>query len=113
MTPEKDPTSFAWLTYAWVLLLSTLGGVVNFTSKIKKGIARPFNLSEFIGEVITSAFAGILTFYLCEWAGINSLLEAAFVGISGHMGSRAIFLMERWAEQRFVGFSKREKDEQV
>lgn len=101
MTPDKDPTSFAWLTYFWVLALSALGGVVSFINKIKRGVSRPFNITEFLGEVLTSAFAGILTFYFCEWAGFNQLLEAALVGISGHMGSRAIFQFERWAENKF------------
>ena len=30
------------------------------------------------------------------------LLLAALVGISGHMGSRAIYHIESWAESRFV-----------
>ncbi|MEW6613818.1 MAG: hypothetical protein AB1409_13870, partial [Pseudomonadota bacterium] len=29
------------------------------------------------------------------------LITAALVGISGHMGSRAIFQLERWAQARF------------
>lgn len=56
---------------------------------------------ELVGEVLTSAFAGILTFWLCEASDINPLVTAALVGISGHMGSRAIYHMETWAEARF------------
>ena len=74
---------------------------MSFSKKIKQGDARPFNMAEFIGEVLTSGFAGVLTFYLCEWADVAQLLTAAFVGISGHMGSRALFMFERWAEKRF------------
>ncbi len=101
--PEKDPTTYAAITYLWVVVLSCLGGVVNFSRKVKGGHTRPFNLPEFFGEVLTSGFAGVLTFYLCEWAGVAQLLTAALVGISGHMGSRAIFLFEKWAEKRFIG----------
>ena len=57
-----------------------------------------YSLVEFIGEVSTSAFAGVITFWLCEAGGINPLITAALVGVSGHMGSRAIFHLETWAQ---------------
>lgn len=97
--PEKDPTHYALLTYAWVLALSLLGGVVNFARKVREGTSRRYNFSEFIGELVTSAFAGLITFWLCEWAAVHPLLTAALVGISGHMGSRAIFKLEQVAER--------------
>ncbi|WP_236640481.1 phage holin family protein, partial [Tepidimonas charontis] len=59
------------------------------------------NLFELIGELATSAFAGLITFWLCEAAQFKPLITAALVGISGHMGSRAIFQLERWAQARF------------
>ena len=71
--------------------------------KVKSREARPFNVPEFLGEVLTSGFTGVITFYLCEWAGLHQLLTAALVGISGHMGSRALMLFEKWAEKRFAG----------
>lgn len=99
--PEKDPTTYSLITYAWVFILSAWGGAVNFLRKTKAGQARPFNFMELIGELMTSAFAGVLTFWLCQAAEINNLITAALVGISGHMGSRAIFHFEKWAESRF------------
>lgn len=99
--PEKDPTNFSLLTYAWVLLLSSWGGLVSFMRKRRCGMVRPFNFAELLGELLTSAFAGMLTFWLCEASNINPLVTAALVGISGHMGSRAIFQFEQWAEARF------------
>lgn len=98
---EKDPLNYGLLTYLWVIGLAAWGGLVSFLRKRRHGVARPFNLAELIGEVVTSAFAGVVTFWLCEWSGINPLLTAALVGVSGHMGGRAIFLFEKWAEQRF------------
>lgn len=97
----KDPTSFGWITYLWVILLSALGGFVSFTRKMRNGSARVWNFVELIGELCTSAFAGILTFWLCEHAGVAPLVTAAFVGIAGHAGSRALFAFERWAQSRF------------
>lgn len=101
--PEKDPTNYGWLTYAWVLLLAAFGGTVNFARKLREGAVRAFNFTEFVGEIITSGFVGLLTFWLCEWQDLNPLLSAVLIGISGHMGSRAIFGMEKWAERRYLG----------
>ena len=104
----KDPTNYGLITYAWVFALSITGGIVNFSRKLKDGNVRIFNLVEFIGELFTSAFAGVITFWLCEAAEINPLISAALVGISGHAGSRAIFALEKWLEYRFIGPSKKE-----
>ncbi len=103
IVPEKDPTSYGLLTYAWVCALSCLGGATSFAAKVRTGKARWFNFTELLGELVTSAFTGILTFYLCQNANFNGLLTAALVGIAGHMGSRAIFVMERLFEQRILG----------
>lgn len=91
---ERDPLSYGILTYVWVFALAVLGGVVGFLRKLQEGVTRAFNVVEFLGEIVTSAFAGIITFWFCESAGFNPLLTAAFVGISGHMGSRALFAFE-------------------
>ena len=98
---EKDPTSYSVLTYAWVFALATLGGIVSFMRKLQQGHVRAFNVVEFIGEIVTSAFAGVITFWLCENASLSPLVTAAFVGVSGHMGSRAIFMFEDWLAKTF------------
>lgn len=98
-----DPSLY--VTYGWVVGLSLLGGVASFYAKVKSGQARPFNLTELIGELVTSAVAGLVTFMLCKWAKVDDWLMAALVAISGHMGSRAIFMLERhferWVERTF------------
>lgn len=99
--PEKSPENFTWLTYAWVFGLSALGGAVSFIQKVKNGHARAWNFAEFAGEISTSAFAGVMTFYLCEWSGFAPLASAAFVGIAGHMGSKAMAHLESFFESRF------------
>jgi hypothetical protein len=98
---EKDPTSYSFLTYGWVFALAIAGGIVSFYRKLQKGSVRVFNLIEFFGELVTSAFAGVITFWLCENAGLSPLVTAALVGISGHMGSRAIFMVEDWMAKQF------------
>jgi hypothetical protein len=104
MSFEKDPTTYSLITYAWVTALAAWGGLVNFYRKVKSGETRVFNLIELVGEIATSAFAGLITFWLCEAAQFNPLVTAALVGISGHMGSQAIYQLERWAQVRFGKF---------
>lgn len=99
--PDKDPTSYSFLTYGWVFALAMLGGFVSFMRKLQNGHVRAFNVAEFVGEIMTSAFAGVLTFWLCEHAMLSPLVTAALVGVSGHMGSRAIFLFEDWLAKHF------------
>jgi hypothetical protein len=44
----------------------------------------------------------VITFYLCESSQIDPLISAALVGISGHMGSRAIFTIEKFLQNKFI-----------
>lgn len=106
--PEKSPENYALLTYLWVFGLSVLGGVVSFMRKVKEGHARAWNFAELFGEIATSAFAGVMTFYLCEWSGFAPLATAAFVGIAGHMGSRSIKVLEGFFETKFPAPGKGE-----
>jgi hypothetical protein len=98
---DKDPSTYSWFTYAWVVGLSSWAGVVSFYRKMNNGEVKIFNITQFIGEIVTSGLVGVITFFLCEYAGFSQLLTAALVGISGHMGSRAIMLMEKVAESKY------------
>lgn len=103
MSDLKSPETYSWLTYLWVLGLSMWGGVAGFMSKVKRGRAHPFNLMEFVGEIVVSGLVGVCTFFLCEWADLDQLFTAAAVGITGHMGSRGIMLLERVITNRIPG----------
>ncbi len=95
--PEKDPFSYTMLTYFGVIALSSWAGLVSYIRKIRAGHCR-FSVAEVIGEICISAFVGVLTFFLCESTEIAPVLTAAFIGISGHMGSRAILIIENILE---------------
>jgi len=97
---EKTPESYQLLTYLWVVGISALGGLVNFMRKVREGHVRAVNIVELLGELLTSAFAGLLTFWLCESADFDPLLSAVLIAVSGHMGTRAVFLFERYLEAR-------------
>lgn len=97
---DKDPLDYPLSQYAFLLGVALLGGLVSWWAKVRKGEASPWSLSTLIGELCTSAFAGLLAFWLCEWSGSPPLLTAAMVGIAGHMGARAIAGFEQWAQAR-------------
>lgn len=95
---EKDPTTFTGLTYMWVFLLAIVGGLVRFIRQCNKSNKRlsPITIVlRLIGELIISGFAGVLTFYLCEFYNVDGLLTAVLVGISGHLGGSAIDKMTK------------------
>ena len=96
---DKDPFGYSVVTYVWVLLLAIWGGVVNFIQRLKRGEAKAHNIVELIGEVVISAFVGVVTFYLRELSDFPQILTAALVAISGHMGTRALFVFERAVEK--------------
>ena len=100
--PEKDPTTYSFITYAWIVFLSAWGGAISFLRKRESGEARPFNFVELVGELMTSGLSGLITFWLCEASAINPLVTAALVGIAGHMGSRGLFALEKWAKKKFL-----------
>ena len=100
--PDKDPANYTLITYGWVVLLSMWGGAVSFLRKYREGVVRPFNLTEIIGELLTSGFIGVITFWLCEWSGTPPLLSAAMIGISGHMGSRGLYQLESWVTSKYA-----------
>lgn len=98
---EKDPTAYSLITYSWVFIVAIWGGFVNYARKRREGMIPCFSITEFIGELMTSAFAGLVTFFLCEAAKLDPMLSAALIAISGHMGSRAIFMAEKALQKRF------------
>ena len=86
-------TSSSWFTAAWVFLISAWGGIAGYIKKISEGKARDFSIKELLGEIVISSFVGVITYFLCVSAGIDETLTAAIVGMSGHMGSRAIYFI--------------------
>lgn len=83
--------------------IAALGGLINWWGKVKAGDARPFNFLELMGELLVSGCVGVFTYWGLTGFGINPFLVAAGVGISGHMGTRAIFLAEKVLERRVFG----------
>jgi len=85
----------AGLGYLWFIFLAIWGGTVSYINRVRK-TKTPFSLVELVGEWAISGFAGLITAYLCAEMGMSFYMTAALTGISGHMGGRAIFIMEKW-----------------
>ena len=95
--PEKDPNNTALIVewfrqftpYFTTVVLSIWGGVVNHIQTIRNG-KKKFQWRELAFDLVTSTFAGLITFYFCRTAGISETMSAILIAISGHMGTRAI-----------------------
>lgn len=98
---DKDPTDYSIRQYGVMLGVALLGGLVSWINKVRAGQLPAWSLMQLVGELATSAFSGLLCFWICEWTNTPQLLTISLVAIAGHMGTRAIILFERWAERRY------------
>ncbi|MBM7070886.1 phage holin family protein [Shewanella sp. 202IG2-18] len=94
----------AGLGYVWLVVLAIWGGTVNYLTRRKKDKSMPFSVIELLGEWVISAFAGVLTAFICQEMGMSYMFTCAMAGIAGHMGGRAIFMLELWVQKR-IGIS--------
>ena len=87
-------------TFLWVCALSMWGGVAGYIRKLRQGLTKGFSITELLGEIVVSSFVGIITFFLCQTSHLDQTITAALVGLSGHMGSRAIYLIELFVRKK-------------
>ena len=73
---DKDPLDYSLRQYGIVLIFALLGGLVSWVSKVRAGTVRGFQMLHLVGELATSALAGLLMFYFCEWVGLPKLLSS-------------------------------------
>lgn len=92
----KDPLSYPLKTYGFMLVMAIFGGFVSWYAKVRRNEIPGSSLFHLIGEITTSAFAGLVTFFICEYAGLPQVITAPLVGIAGHMGAKVI----SWYEER-------------
>lgn len=83
-TPEQ-----LWMGCA-MLVVAIWGGAVSYYRRVSKGLAHTW--LRLVGELGTSAMAGLGVGILCYDAGFSLPWSVAFAGVAGHMGS-AVFDM--------------------
>ena len=99
---------------ALMFLIAMLGGFIAFYRKYKDGVSRAFNFTELIGEMFVSGICGVLAWWAFTGLGVNQWLTAAGVGVVGHMGSRALFMAEKLAENqvtKWIGGERRAEEQ--
>lgn len=81
------------ITYGWIIGLSMFGGLVAFIRRLNQSPEpQPLRLIfwRLTGELIVSAFAGIITVLLCIYWNMPLVLIGVLAGIAGHLGGKAI-----------------------
>jgi hypothetical protein len=96
----RDPLSVPLKTYVLMLGAALLGGFVSWYGKVRRGEIPGYSLFHLVGELATSALAGVMCFWVCSALGVSEMMAAAFTGLSGHMGARAISLFEEYMIKR-------------
>ncbi len=91
----RDPLDVPVRYYGFLLGFAIVGGLANWYRKVRAGEVNPGQLGHLIGELAISAFAGMMAFMLCMWAETPMPLTAALVGMAGHMGARALDIIEK------------------
>lgn len=95
--PEKTPLDYPMVQYLLVALLGSIGGFVSIIQEFIEQIGKCWKraIARAIASMVTSGFCGVLAFWLCESLGVKPLMTAFVIGISGHMGGRALKIVEK------------------
>ena len=75
-----------WFTYLWVIGVSLWGGVVSFFEKKDE----KFSWQRLVAHLSSSSFAGLMTFYICQYGDVPEPLTGVFCGLAAHMGTPAL-----------------------
>jgi hypothetical protein len=77
------------ITYLWVAGLSLWGGMVSYLES-----REPFSWLRLSAHLLSSSFAGLMTFYLCQYGQVPDPLVGVLCGVAAHMGTPALLKMK-------------------
>ena len=97
----KSPLAYSLREYGLILAIAMLGGFVRWYNSVRRGESAAYDLRILVGELGTSAFIGILTFWACEAMGVQPLVTAALAGMAGHAGVTGLLWAERVLKKFF------------
>ena len=96
-----SPLSYSLREYGLILAIAMLGGFVRWYNAVRRGESAAYDLRTLVGELFTSAFLGILTFWACEAFNVQPLVTAAMAGMAGHAGVSGLLWAERVLKRLF------------
>lgn len=88
-------------TLLWVSVIALFGGFVAYMGRLSRKGQKEFRIVELIGELAASTLSGWITFFLATKANYSIEITVAMVAMSGHMGTRGLFFLER-VYKRFI-----------
>lgn len=91
---NEDLFAQIW-TGVWVTFWALFGGILHYVNSVRDE-ENKWQKFKFFADLLVAAAAGWLTYALCKWAKIDPNLSSVLIGVSGHMGTRCIFLAERF-----------------
>ncbi|WP_289185812.1 hypothetical protein [uncultured Parasutterella sp.] len=84
--PEKDPHNLSVFHTVLSLVLFGIGGVLRHAQKLIEG--KPFNIGEFIFEVISSLFVGSVFYLILRGVGVAELTSVWGLKLKHHPCSK-------------------------
>ena len=106
--PDKDPTSWTLATWTLGFVMASIGGVVNWYSKVRSGHTKGHDIFALVFEIITSGFVGMIVFMALDAMGQPIGLCAAGAGVGGHMATRLLFTLERLIDSKLKSFNSKD-----
>lgn len=97
MNDEDFPFIQQLITSSYVFFWSLIGYILSLAEQKKEGTAPAFRM--IIWDIILSCGAGMITYLLMPDAWLHTKVSAALIAISGHMGTRALFLAKTILER--------------
>lgn len=98
-----DPgNGVSWWSALLAFILATWGGAVSYLHRVARGKLR-CSFREFAIEIFTSAFAGMIVFFIAVSFGVPEWAAGALSGLGGHAGTRTIFLLQSILVKRVDG----------
>lgn len=97
------------VTYAWVIGVSIWGGIVSYFDK-----KEAFNAMRLMAHLSSSSFAGLMTFFACQYGKVPGPLTGVLCGVAAHMGTPALIKLSlklKLVRQFFAETPEEEKKE--
>lgn len=89
----KDPNNIPLGIYAFVVVLAAAGGAVRYLNDETK--LKSFSVARLSIDMITSAFAGLMTYWVTVYMNLNPTMGSMLVAIGGYLGVNAIREFEK------------------